>query len=207
MMNTQEEIPGYTPAAQTTRWFQNEWFSRGFLIVAALFFFLPFIDIKCSGTKLASVKGSDMIFGTELKLNKEAEGEETADSTSAGEDENVTGWNFPTGPAEQGDNKQIAPNALAIGAFASVIVALILSFFRKRILAIIAGGLALLAALGLFFIQFQVHNEVETKLGPMLAFTPMTFEFTPFYWCCLLFLTLAAVFAFVRSASLTSRSI
>src|SRR5947208_2497958 len=55
------------PSAPKAKWFQNAWFSRGTLVIAGLFFLLPFININCSGNKLASIKGIDMVFGSSLK--------------------------------------------------------------------------------------------------------------------------------------------
>src|SRR4051812_24816265 len=58
------------PTANPTlkpKWFHSAWISRGTLLIAGMFFFLPFININCSGSKLASIRGTDMVFGSELK--------------------------------------------------------------------------------------------------------------------------------------------
>lgn len=201
MENTNTDIPGYVAPGEPKRWYRNAWFSRSFLLVAGLFFLLPFITVKCGGTELASVKGIDLITGNELKPASQKEQAVAEDSSSV--DEGVPSGNF-TGPMfEQGDQKKIGPNILGIVAFASVILGLIFTFFSKRLPAIIGGGLAILGALSLFFLQVQVHNEVETKLGPF-NFAALTVEFTPYYWSCIIFLALAGVFSFVRSSGLKS---
>ncbi|MGZ3866300.1 MAG: hypothetical protein ACXVC6_07060 [Bacteroidia bacterium] len=56
----------HTPSPQP-KWFHNAWISRGTLVIAALFFLLPFMNINCSGNKLASIRGIDMVIGTEIK--------------------------------------------------------------------------------------------------------------------------------------------
>lgn len=208
MENKQEEIPGYVPPGEPKRWFHNGWFSRSFLIVAGLFFLLPFIDIRCGGAKLASVKGIDMVIGKELKMDssstKENEEEIVAEDTTGtvnNDNKLMDSFNFSDKMFEKGDQKNIAPNIAGITAFASVIMALLFTFFNKRIPVIISGGLALLGALALFFIQIHISNEVETKLGPF-NFMALTFEFTVYYWTCIFLMALAAVFSFVRSSVL-----
>ncbi|HXB41000.1 MAG TPA: hypothetical protein VNZ49_10695 [Bacteroidia bacterium] len=199
MENTQTDIPEYISPKNPGRWFHNGWFSRGFLIVAGLFFLLPFINIKCSGTKLASISGTDMVFGKEIKPEKTKIENENSDTLTG--DEVSDNINFSENPFEKGDKKNIDPNILAITALASVFFALVLTFFKKRIPLIVSGGFALLAVLCLFFIQIQINSEIEKQMGPM-NFVPLTFEFTSYYWLCLLFLTCSAIFSFVRSTIL-----
>src|ERR1700752_859436 len=68
MENTENTNPETTAApVQQSKWFHNAWFSRGTLLIAGLFFLLPFININCSGNKLASIRGIDMVIGSELK--------------------------------------------------------------------------------------------------------------------------------------------
>ncbi len=204
MENTKEEIPGYVAPQEPKRLFHNAWFSRGFLLVAGLFFLLPFININCSGTKLASISGTDMVFGKELQPEKpkvENENAGTLNDTLSDDSlqEATNNLNFSENPLEKGDKKRIDPNILAITAFASVILGLVLTFFRKRILVIVSGGLSLLAVLCLFFIQMQITSEIEKQMGPM-NFIPITFEFTSYYWLCLLFLSISAIFSFIRGS-------
>jgi len=205
-MNIAEEIPDYVPPGEPKKWFHSAWTSRGFLLVAGLFFLLPFININCGGKKLATVKGTDLIFGKDLSKEIEAPSADEEDSTTA---ENGTyKWpdSFGSKPSifESGDQKNITPNILGIAAFSSLILGLIFTFFGTRIPVIIAGGFSLLAALCLFFIQVQVHNEMETKLGPF-NFMSFTFDFTPYYWLCILFMAFAGVFSFLRSSILVKK--
>src|SRR5437667_12304477 len=65
MGNTENPVDNEV-TKQEPKWFHNAWISRGTLLIAGLFFLLPFININCSGTKLASIKGTDMVFGNEL---------------------------------------------------------------------------------------------------------------------------------------------
>ncbi len=211
-MEIQEEIPGYVPVSEPKKWFHNGWFSRGFLVIAGLFFLLPFINIKCSGTQLATVKGIDLITGTEIKPETNKENVSEEDSTSSNSEESVAdpASLFMPGPMvpENGDDKRIAPNAVGIAAFSSLILGLLFSFFPKRIPVIISGGFCLLGALCLFLIQIQINKEVEAKMGNMgsfLSFSPITFEFTPYYWTCVFLMTLAAVFSFLRSSILAKK--
>jgi len=201
MENTQTDIPEYAPPQDPERWFHKGWFSRSFLIVAGFFFLLPFININCSGVKLASIKGIDLVKGGEIQKEDSAYWEHDKGTNHDWEEGSVTAkfleesGNF----LEKGDQKKVAPNILAIISVIAVILSLVFSFFGKRILVIISGGLALLSALSLFFIQIQINNAVETKIGPF-NFSPLAFEFTPYYWLCILFLSVSAIFSFVRSA-------
>ena len=201
-MEIHSEIEGYVPPREPKRWFHNGWFSRSFLLLAGLFFLLPFININCSGTKLASITGVDLLKGGEIKpiANKNS-----ADSSSYNWGGNTSGSLFSPGGSdyifEKGDQKMLAPNLLAIISFACIIMSLIFSFFSQRLPVIISGGLALLGALTLFFIQIQVDNAIETKIGPF-NFSPIAFEFTTYYWSAIFFMALAAVFSFVRSSFL-----
>jgi len=197
-LNDSEPIPDYVPPGEPQRWFHSAWFSRGFLVIAGLFFFLPFININCSGQKLATIKGTDLITGTEMVPQKMKE--EKADSTSFNWDGKSDSSLFTDFDSyfEQGDHKKVAPNVLAVISLAALVMALIFSFFAKRIPVIISGGFALMAALCLFFIQIQVSSTVESKIGPF-NFSPIAFDFTPYYWSCILFMAMAAVFLFVRS--------
>jgi len=198
------QIPDYVPPSEPVKWFHNGWCSRSLLIIAGLFFFLPFINIKCSGSKLATIKGTDLLTGTEMTPQKiKKEGADTTSFDLERKSENTL-FELPETLFEKGDRKKIAPNVLALISLAVAMLSLVFSFFGKRIIVIISGGLSLLGALSLFFIQIQVSNAVETKIGP-LNFSPIAFEFTPYYWSCLFFMAIAAVFSFVRSSILVKK--
>lgn len=265
MENTESNFAQNTPSPiPQPKWFHNPWFSRGTLIIALLFFFMPFVNINCSGTKLASIKGTDMVFGSELKpdslkTEKVAEKVEEAvpskdsvkeainmaadsltkalsglsdslttglnqavDSLNAGLD--ALGDSLTAGLSSMGDSlkkgftdalkdqnpfmgndmmggkdKKIEPNVLAITAFSFIIIALILSFFRQRAVAVVAGVLALISTGSLFYIKVHMTHEFEKQMGPF-NFIPITFEFTNFYWLCVIFVLLAGIFSFIRSS-------
>jgi hypothetical protein len=201
MQDIQAEIPDYAPPSAPRRWFHNGWFSRSFVLVAGLFFLLPFININCSGTRLATIKGIDLVTGSEIKPEVKNNASDTVQAGEEEEDYAMDRFDHSGDFFEKGDKRSFAPNMLGIMAFASVILTLIFSFFSNRLPAILSGGFALLGALCLFFIQVQVNKEVEAKMGPF-NFVPVSFEFTPYYWLCLVFLALASVFAFVRSSVL-----
>jgi len=68
MENTENTFTETTPTpVPQPKWFHNAWISRGTLLIAGLFFVMPFININCSGNKLASIRGTDMVFGSQLK--------------------------------------------------------------------------------------------------------------------------------------------
>jgi hypothetical protein len=240
----------HTPAPQP-KWFHNAWFSRGTLLIAGLFFLLPFININCSGNKLASIRGIDMVIGSDLKPEAPKKDEATikedaakalADSLATALSDSISkttdsigntvdsltvglntlsdslgaglkslgdsigkafvGENNPFAmPTDLmgGKNKKIEPNAGAIASFAFILLALIFSFFKNRLLAIITGILSILSASALFFIQMQIQQEISKQMGPF-NFIPITFEFTNFYWLCIMFTIIAGVFSFIRSS-------
>lgn len=196
MEKTQEEMPGYVPPSNPRKWFHNGWFSRGFLIIAGLFFFMPFMNINCTGQRLATIKGTDLLMGTDLAQQKK-------DTTTADMSLGAANDFLGGAPAmlEQGDQKKIEPNPYALIAMTGIVLGLVFSFMEARLPVIISGGLALLGALCLYFLQIHANKELESKLGSF-NFTLITFEFTPYYWSCILLMALAAIFAFVRSAVL-----
>jgi hypothetical protein len=240
--NTNTETT-HTPAPQP-KWFHNAWFSRGTLLIAGLFFLLPFININCSGNKLASIRGIDMVIGSDLKpetpkkdeaIIKEDAAKALADSIATALSDSISKTNSDSltagldalsdsisvglnsisdsiGKAFSGENnpfamsndlmggkdKKIEPNAAAIASFAFILLALVFSFFKNRALAITTGILCVLSAGALFFIQMQIQQEVAKQMGPF-NFIPITFEFTNFYWLCMMFTITAGVFSFIRS--------
>lgn len=195
MESIQNEIPDYVAPQNPGRWYHNGWLGRGTLVIALLFFLLPFIDIKCSGNKLASVSGADLVLGKEINPKKEVQ-EEKTDSLSLSMD--GTGMSMSENAFEKGDQKNIEPNALAIVSMSSVLLSLVFSFLAKRLWLIVSGGLGLLAALSLFFLQIAIQSEIQEKMGPF-NFIPISFEFTPFYWCTVMFMGISSVFLFMRS--------
>jgi hypothetical protein len=239
MENTGETHIPHIPAPQP-KWFHNAWFSRGTLVIAGLFFLLPFININCSGTKLASIRGIDMVIGSELKTEapkteekvKEAVTpaadsltksissidsltaslsaasdsltaglKELTDSFGAGIDKALKEQNpfgMPMDMMGEKD-KKIDPNPVAIVAFAFIILALVFSFFKSRGMVITGGALSIISALSLFFIQVQITSEIQKQMGSF-NFIPITFEFTSFYWLCILLTVIAAVFSFIKSS-------
>jgi hypothetical protein len=255
MENTENVNVEATPAqSPQPKWFHNAWFSRGTLLIAGLFFLLPFININCSGNKLASIRGIDMVIGSELKTETPKSEEKVikedptkavadslamtlksaadslsiglsgtdsltiglnglADSLSAGLSGGLSSLGDSIGKAitEEanpfampgdmmgGKDKKIEPNAAAIGAFAFILLALVLSFIRGRALAIVTGVLAILSAGALFMIQVQITDEIQKMMGPF-NLVPITAEFTNFYWFTLMFLLVAGIFSFVRSS-------
>lgn len=218
MENTENTFtePTSNPILQP-KWFHNVWISRSTLLIAGLFFLLPFITINCSGNKLASIRGTDMVFGSELKPETAKEKvkeiiSSSTDSISENIDEATDSIEQALGAAIKeespftmsddmmgGKDKKIEPNALAIVSFGFILLALVFSFFKKRAMAIISGVISLISAGSLFFIQVQIANEIQKQMGPF-NFIPITFEFTSFYWLTLLFLTIATIFSFIRSS-------
>lgn len=214
--------PGQTPPKPNL--LQSSWFSRGFLLVAGLFFLLPFININCSGNRLASINGIDMVVGADVKPQKPEEKEKiipagndtSKDELTSGIDSLTLGLNAIadsisgalvskenpfTFPGDiMGKDKRIDPNPLAIASFGALILALIISFFSTRMMTVLAGIFSIISALSLFYLQVQANAEIQKQMGPF-NFVPITLEFTSYYWLCLLFLALASVFAFVRSAA------
>jgi hypothetical protein len=116
-------------------------FSPAFYGVIILCFFLPFVNLSCSGQKIMGLSGFQLITGSEYK----------ADS--------MFGEMPETGDVKE--KKEIDAQPLALFAFLLAGIGLALSFIRKKTLSIIHVILSALGVIFLFLLKINLDGDVE----------------------------------------------
>lgn len=135
--------------------------NRVIFALAALCFFLPFINFSCADVKVIEVSGFDLVFGSTLGADGLVEMAKLA-QTNQGEPDN----SLPPGAASM--ERKIEPSVPAIVAFAACLVGLFLSLgdlsrFRsgRALLAVVAAG-------ALIFLRISVSSEVGSEMAAII---------------------------------------
>ncbi|MFT3981279.1 MAG: hypothetical protein QM687_12460 [Ferruginibacter sp.] len=167
-MNTENETGTGKSITLTVPDFKPKYVSGGTYLVALLLFFLPFLNIKCNDQTIASITGKDFVTGFNMK-------EKAGDSFFGGmfKDRNKTTGNesdtdSSRSALDKKEDKIEKPNVLAIISFVAGILALVFVFVKlnyARLMASIAGGIAALLLLLIFF-QFK-SQTTELSSGGM----------------------------------------
>jgi hypothetical protein len=97
-------------------------------------FFFPFMDISCSGQKVISFSGIQMVTGTTIEK--------------------------PTMFGEKTENEKIDPEPLAVATFVFVIAGLLLSFVNIRKSAILPAIFALIGIITLLMLRVKIDNDI-----------------------------------------------
>lgn len=109
-------------------------FSPVFFLLAAGCFFMPFFDLACSGERLATLNGIQLVTGTHVEQRNPFSG--------------------------RSEYKRIDPAPLAIAAFVAALTGVVLSFIKHYSAALI-NILAGLAGFGsLLLLKAQIDAEV-----------------------------------------------
>ncbi len=130
--------------------------SRYIFGLAALAFFLPFINFSCAEMKVAEVKGIDMVFGSSIEANGELDFSQMAENMEGGEDPSL---GFSNSNAS-GEHK-VEPSFLAILALGCCILGLLMSFTDADRVRLMRIGLAVVAGGALIFLRFAIESEIE----------------------------------------------
>jgi hypothetical protein len=130
--------------------------SRYIFGLAALAFFLPFINFSCAEMKVAEVKGIDMVFGSSIEANGELDFSQMAENMESGEDPSLGFSNSGT----SGEHK-VEPSFLAILALGCCILGLLMSFTEADRVRLMRIGLAVIAAGSLIVLRFMIESEIE----------------------------------------------
>ncbi len=126
-----------------------KWISPGALVFAMLCFLMPFFEIQCAsnGSTLMSVKGYELVTGTDMDLGE---------------------------AAGQTDRDRMPASPLAIGALALALLGILAFFFGKKARFIggaITAGLGFLAMLILFIsVQQGMKKEGEGMIKAAFQF-------------------------------------
>jgi hypothetical protein len=113
-------------------------FSPAFYGLIILLFFLPFVNLSCSGQTIMSLTGFQLITGAEYSS------------------QNMFGQNMSgqMNGAEVKDNKEIKAQPFALFAFLAALVGLALSFIKKKSIAMINLVVSVLGAVFLLILKF-----------------------------------------------------
>jgi hypothetical protein len=111
-------------------------FSPASFALAFVFFLFTFCDFNCSGTRIASLKGIDMVKGTSIQQ--------------------------PSlfGPSK---SQKIPPAPWAILAFVSSIVGFGLYFTTKKEKNILAAGVGAIGAAALLILQYVISDKIDKE--------------------------------------------
>ncbi len=115
-------------------------FSPAFYGVIILLFFLPFVNLSCSGQTIMSLSGFQLITGSEYK----------ADSMFGQSTE-----------GEVKENKEIESQPLALLALLAAVIALAVSFVKKRITAILNIVISICGGIFLLLLKFNLDSDAE----------------------------------------------
>lgn len=151
-----------------------------FLVI--LFFFFGFCNFKCNGTKVASLKGINLVTGTHLKTQMTRM---------------FDGNTFnPGGNEKKADNGQKIPaNFWAILAFFSAIAGFVI-FYRKNKREALGGTiLGITGIVALFILRLVVKNKIEEQGGGMVHIEA---SFLFGYWASLLAFIVAGGLSYLR---------
>ena len=142
-------------------------FSPAFYGTIVLLFFLPFVNLSCSGQTIMSLSGFQLITGSEYKAN-----------SMFGE----------TTEGEVKENKEIESQPLALLALVAAVIALGFSFFRKRFIALANIVISVLGVVFLLLLKFNLDSDAELSGQNMIT---LDYQFA--YWLCIILFIAAAV--------------
>lgn len=133
-----------------------------------IFFFFNFFAISCSDKEIASIKGIDLITGTQLKSNDPFTGKEK-------------------------DGENIPSNIWAIIAFGSVIVGLATFMIKEKREAIIGTVVSTVGIISLIILQIVIKKGISEKEEGMIK---VDFLFP--YWGALIALVITGYICYLR---------
>ena len=142
-------------------------FSPAFYVVIILLFFLPFVNLSCSGQTIMSLSGFQLITGADYKAN------------------NMFGG---TTNSEIKSDKKIDSQPLALFALLAAVVALALSFIKVRIMSIVNVVLSALGAIFLILLKINMDSDAELSAQAIIT---LDYQFA--YWFSIILFIAAVV--------------
>lgn len=147
--------------------------SPALFVLIIICFFMPFVNLSCSGQTIMSLTGFQLITGADIK------------------DQNMFGDINGT----QTKQEKVESQPLALFALLAAIAGLGLSFIRKKSLAIVNVVISALGAVFLLLLKFNLDGDAE--LGGQNV---ITLDYQAGYWLAfLLFLAGAVLFWLIFS--------
>ncbi len=136
--------------------------------LAIIFFFFTFCDFKCGGQKIGSIKGIELVTGTELKNHDMMSGQETR-------------------------GEKIPPSMWAILAFGAAIIGLGAFLIKEKREAIIGTGAGAIGVGSMIILQFVIKSAMDEKGKGQIE---TDFQFP--YWGALIALGVAGLISYLR---------
>jgi len=144
-------------------------FSPAAFVIIIFCFFLPFINLTCSGQTVMTMTGIQLITGAEYKPQGMPDQPEMFEEDQSGQQ---------TGQLTSSQNSDAQP--MALFAFLAAILALAISFIKKKITALICMIISILGAVFLLLLKGSLDGDatmqgqgivqIEYQLGYWLAF-------------------------------------
>ena len=144
-------------------------FSPAFYGVIILLFFLPFVNLSCSGQTIMSLSGFQLITGADYKAN-----------SMFGE----------TSTSEAKADEKVDSQPLALFALLAAVIALAISFVKIRMMSLVNIVLSTLGAIFLILLKINVDSDVKLKLSAQAVIT-LDYQFA--YWLSIILFIVAAV--------------
>lgn len=147
-------------------------FSPAFYGVIILLFFLPFVNLSCSGQTIMSLTGFQLITGAEYS------------------EANMFGENMfgNTNKSEMKNNREIESQPLALFAFIMAVAGLIISLNKKKLMYLICLIISALGAVFLFLLKLNIDSDAELGGQGIIKL-----EYQAGYWLSLLLFIATAV--------------
>jgi hypothetical protein len=125
--------------------------------VIGLCFFLPFISISCSGQRIATLTGVQLVTGADITVEAEQFTQELEDA-----------FGTPSDPedAPASETEETDPSVWAIIALAAAVIGTIAGFVTKgRTRAVASFAAAVLGLVGLIGLRFDLQGDVKEGEG------------------------------------------
>ncbi len=143
-------------------------FSPGFYGVIILCFFLPFVNLTCSGQKIMSLSGFQLITGTEIN--------------ASGMLDDFSEKNVPS------EKNEVDPQPLALFALISAIAGLGLSFVRKKMSALITVVISVIGFIFLILLKINLDGDIKLSAQNVLSL-----DYQLGYWIAVLLFISSAI--------------
>jgi hypothetical protein len=146
--------------------------SPAFYGVILLLFFMPFVNLSCSGQTIMSLTGFQLITGAEYS------GQNMFGQDTPGSMDN----------ANSKEKREIDSQPLALFALLAAIVGLAVSFIRKKFIALLNLIISSLGAIFLILLKFNMDSDVDLSGQGVIKL-----EYQAGYWLTILVFICAAV--------------
>ncbi|HCY76705.1 MAG TPA: hypothetical protein DHV28_12365 [Ignavibacteriales bacterium] len=109
-----------------------------------LCFFLPFVNLSCSGQTIMSLTGFQLITGAEVKQP------DMFGQNMMGQNDNM-----------DKENEEVSSQPMALLAFIAALAALLISLMKKKTTALINIVISVLGVIFLFLLKFNIDGDAK----------------------------------------------